>query len=272
MSDFLAIALRETDLLAGRFVLAVTDPGGVAVGVDDHHVAHVDGRLLGDDAARGRTTLGTRNGGVLLDPVDALDQHLVAFGVGHQDLALGALVLTRDDEDGIALVHLHLQHLRGQRDDLHEALLAQLTTDGPEDAGATGVVVGLDDDGGVLVELDVAAIGAATLLDGAHHDGLDDLATLDVATGNGFLHRRHDDIADAGIAPRRATEHADAQDILGTSVVGDLEPRFLLNHSISSVPYTFQARRAAQNSSTYAVFVTEGHAGFSLMSACVKSI
>src|SRR5690349_5420758 len=30
------------------------------------------------------------------------------------------------------------EHLRGQRDDAHEALVAQLPPDGPEDAGAAG--------------------------------------------------------------------------------------------------------------------------------------
>src|SRR4029079_15993958 len=88
--------------------------------------------------------------------------------------------------------------------------------------------------GVVLLDLDVSAVGAAALLDGAHDDGLDDLTALDVATGDGLLDGGHDDVADAGIAPRRATEHADAQDLLGARVVGDLHPRFLLNHSISS--------------------------------------
>src|SRR4029078_11518454 len=95
-------------------------------------------------------------------------------------------------------------------------------------------VVGLDDDGGVLVELDVAAVGATALLDGAHDRGLALLAALDVAARDGVLDGRHDDVADAGVAPRRAAEHADAQDLLGARVVGDLLPRFLLNHSTSS--------------------------------------
>src|SRR6185312_11600239 len=132
------------------------------------------------------------------------------------------------------LVDLHLQHLRGERDDFHEALLAQFTADRAEDARPARIVVRLDDDGGVLVELDVAAVGAAALLDGAHDDGLDHLTALDVATGDGLLDGCHDDVADAGVAPRRAAEYTDAQDLLGARVVGDLESRFLLNHSISS--------------------------------------
>src|SRR6185436_5059127 len=234
ISDVLAIGLGDADLLAGLVVDAEADACRLAVGVEQHHVADVDRRLLGDDPAGGGAALGAGNGSVLLDPVHALDEDLVAVGVGHQDLALGALVLTGDDKHGVALVDVHLQHLRGERNDLHEALLAQFPADRAEDACAARVVVGLDEDGSVLVELDVAAVGTAALLDGAHDHGLDDLAALDVAAGDGFLDGRHDDVADAGIAARRAAEHADAQDLLGTRVVGDLQPRFLLNHSLSS--------------------------------------
>src|SRR5438128_5003761 len=47
-----------------------------------------------------------------------------------------------------------LQDLRGERDDLHEVALAQLTRDGPEDAGAARVVGRREEDGRVLVEAD----------------------------------------------------------------------------------------------------------------------
>src|SRR5215207_3593390 len=47
------------------------------------------------------------------------------------------------------------EHLRCQRDDLHELLLAKLTAHGAEDAGATGLPVVLEDHCGVLVEADV---------------------------------------------------------------------------------------------------------------------
>src|ERR1700757_4136830 len=73
----------------------------------------------------------------------------------------------------------------------------------------------------------------AALLDGAHHHGLHHFTALDVAARDGVFDRRHDDIADPGVPPRRAAEYTDAQDLLGTGVVGYLQPRFLLNHSIS---------------------------------------
>src|SRR5699024_2102670 len=45
--------------------------------------------------------------GVLLDPVDTLDQDPVLLREGLDDLALGALVLAGDDDDRVALLDLH---------------------------------------------------------------------------------------------------------------------------------------------------------------------
>src|SRR4051794_20257805 len=122
------------------------------------------------------------------------------------------------------------EHLRSQRDDSHELLLPQLAAHGAEDASATRLTVGPEDDGAVLVESDVRAVGTAALLDGPDHNGLDDVALLDVATGDRVLHGGDDDVADSGVAPTRATENTDAEDLLRTGVVGDLESRLLLDH------------------------------------------
>src|SRR6188472_1223223 len=52
------------------------------------------------------------------------------------------------------------EHLRGQRDDFHEVAVAQLASDGAEDAGATWVIAGgIDQHGGVFVEGDIGAVG-----------------------------------------------------------------------------------------------------------------
>ena len=123
-------------------------------------------------------------------------------------------------------------HLRCQRDDLHELLVAKLATDRSEDAGATGVPVVLQDDGGVLIELDVRAVGTTGLLHGADDDGLDDVALLDVAAGDRVLDGRDDDVAEAGVTTAGATEHADGEQLLGAGVVGDLDSGFLLKHGL----------------------------------------
>src|SRR5690606_28533663 len=124
-------------------------------------------------------------------------------------------------------------HLRCQRDDLHEALVTQLAAHGAEDAGAARLAVGLEDDRCVLVEADVGAVDATDFLGRADDDRLDDVALLDVATGDGVLDGRHDGVADAGVTATGATENTDAENLLGTRVVGDLQSRLLLNHSFS---------------------------------------
>src|SRR3954470_20213448 len=93
------------------------------------------------------------------------------------------------------------EHLRCQRDDLHELLVAQLATDRPEDAGAARLVVRLDQHRGVLVEPDVAAVRTPPLLGGTDHDRLDDVALLDGGTRDRILDRGDDDVADTRIAP-----------------------------------------------------------------------
>src|SRR5699024_8797825 len=117
------------------------------------------------------------------------------------------------------------QHLRCQRDDLHGALVAQFTTDGSEDARSARLTAGPEDHHRVLVEANVGAGGAPTFLGRAHDDGFDDVALLDVATGDGVLDGRHDGVADAGVTATGAAEHTDAQDLLAARVVGDPESR-----------------------------------------------
>src|SRR5829696_8417873 len=91
-SEVLTGAPRDPDA-AAVVVLAVTDPGRLVVGVEHHHVAHVDGRLLRDDPALLGAALGRADAGVLLHPADALDEHLLDLREGGDDAALGALVL-----------------------------------------------------------------------------------------------------------------------------------------------------------------------------------
>src|SRR5205823_14966463 len=89
---------------------------------------------------------------------------------------------------------------------------------------------------GVLVELDVAAVRAALLLDGADDDGLDDLTLLHTGGGDGVLDGGDDDVADGRVAAPAAAEDTDAEDLLGTGVVGDAQSRFLLDHRFCPGP------------------------------------
>src|SRR5690349_21583278 len=103
------------------------------------------------------------------------------------------------------------EHLRRQRDDLHEALVAQLAAHRAEDARTARLAVGLEDHRGVLVELDVRTVAAATLLHRADDDRLDDIALLDTAARDRVLDGGDDDVTDARVAPTGPAENADAQ-------------------------------------------------------------
>src|SRR3954451_8807840 len=123
-----------------------------------------------------------------------------------------------------------LELLRRQRDDLHEVALAQLARDRPEDAGAARVVLRVDQHGGVLVEGDVGAVGAAKLLAGPHDDGLHHFALADAALRARLLDGRGDHVADPGVAPVRAALDADAEDLSRARVVRHPESCLLLDH------------------------------------------
>src|SRR6202008_4419713 len=105
--------------------------------------------------------------------------------------------------------------------------VAQLAGDRPEDARAARGVLRVDDPRGVLVEGDVGAVVAPELLARAHDDRLDDLALLDRPLGIGELDGRGDDVPHARVAAARAAHHADAEDLAGAGVVGDLEARLV---------------------------------------------
>src|ERR671913_2061132 len=96
-SEVLTGAPRDPDA-AAFLVLAVADPGRLVLGVEHHHVAHVDGRLLRDDPAMLGAALVRADAGVLLHATHTLDQHALALGVRSDDATLRALVLAGQDD------------------------------------------------------------------------------------------------------------------------------------------------------------------------------
>src|SRR4029453_4838243 len=78
----------------------------------------------------------------------------------------------------ILLISTPLQHFRRERDDLHEPLGAKLARHRPEDARADRVEVRVEQHGGVRIETDQRAVGAAHTLLGAHHHRVVDLTLL----------------------------------------------------------------------------------------------
>src|SRR6185436_8006647 len=123
-----------------------------------------------------------------------------------------------------------LQHLRGQRDDLHVLLLAELARDGAEDTGGAGLALIVDQHHRVLIEPDVGAVLPAGLLHGANQDRLGHVALLHLAGGDRILDGHHHGVADSGIAALAAAQYPDDQRLPGAGVVRDFDDRFLLNH------------------------------------------
>src|SRR5690554_1816602 len=104
------------------------------------------------------------------------------------------------------------EHLRRQGDDPHVVPVPQFTRHRPKDTGTPGHLLVVDDHRGVLVEPDGGTVRAPDRVSGADHHRPDDLTLLDEAAGNGLLDRRHDHIADAGVAAAGSPKDANAKE------------------------------------------------------------
>src|SRR5690606_14607243 len=115
-------------------------------------------------------------------------------------LTLLADVPASDHLNGIPLLDaLHntilLQRLWGERHDLDVAFVAQFTCDRPEDAGTPRVLhIVRQNDGGVVIELDVRAVFATIFLGDADDNRLHHRRLLDARLRSGGLDGSHDDI------------------------------------------------------------------------------
>src|SRR5258708_33646290 len=86
------------------------------------------------------------------------------------------------------------EHLGRQRHDLHELARAQLARDRSEDARADRLALFRDEDRGVAVEADGAAVGPADLLRGAHDHRLVHVALLYAAARDRLPDRDDHDV------------------------------------------------------------------------------
>src|SRR5436190_3546884 len=77
-----------------------------------------------------------------------------------------------------------LKYFRRQRNNLHEAALAQLARHRSEDTGPDRLILVVNQHRGIPVEADVAAVAAALLFHRAHDHSLDDLPLFHRAVGN----------------------------------------------------------------------------------------
>src|SRR6185436_16621597 len=106
--------------------------------------------------------------------------------------------------------------------------------DGPEDARPARIPRGVDDHRCVLVERDLRAVVTAVRLLRPDDNRPDDLAFLHRSLRRRGLHGTYDHVAHAGVAPLRAAHDADAEDLARAGVVGDAQPRLLLDHFATS--------------------------------------
>ncbi|EAQ13040.1 hypothetical protein RB2654_11098 [Rhodobacterales bacterium HTCC2654] len=126
-----------------------------------------------------------------------------------------------------------LQHLRSERDDLHEVLRAKLTNHRPEDTGADRLVVVVEDDGGVAIEADRGAVFTTDFFGGAHDDGLADVTFLHAAARDGFLDGDDDDVAHRSVFTLGTTQDLDALHPASAGVVSDIQIGLHLDHRVS---------------------------------------
>src|SRR5438067_12743414 len=125
-----------------------------------------------------------------------------------------------------------LQNFRCQGHDLHELLGTQFARHRSEDTGADRLQLGVQEDGGVAVELHQGTVLAAHTLGGTHNHGVVDFTFLDAAARGSLLHGDLDHVANAGVTALGAAQYLDAQYFFRTGIVGHFEPAFSLNHSI----------------------------------------
>src|SRR5687768_18618965 len=90
-----------------------------------------------------------------------------------------------------------LQHLRGERHDLHVALFAQLARDRAENAGGPRLPGVVDQDRGVLVEADIGAVLAPGLLGRPDDHRLGHVTLLHLAGRDRVLDGHHHGVAEA---------------------------------------------------------------------------
>src|SRR3989338_7889623 len=122
------------------------------------------------------------------------------------------------------------QHIGGLGDDLLVPLGTQFAGNGAEDTRSLGHAVLLDDYAGIVVEPHTGAIFAARHRLRAHHNRRLHRLLTHRAARLRLFDRNDDHIADAGVAPVRAAEHADAHALLCTRIIGNVEIGGCLDH------------------------------------------
>ena len=200
-----------------------------------HHIGNVDGAFALDNLTLG-ILLALAH--MPLDHPRAFDDDTLLLGVDANDSAALAFIGAGDDNDFVVLLDVATVHksrekelndFRGERNDLHELLVAQFASHGTENTSAARVQFLINDNNGVAVEAKIRTVAAMNGLAGAHDDGIHDFALFHSAIRSGFFDVRFDDVANPGVALVSA-ENANGSGALGAGVIGHVEDRANLEH------------------------------------------
>src|SRR5689334_18727992 len=135
-----------------------------------------------------------------------------------------------------------LQYFRCERNYLHKFLGPELARHRTENTCADRFRLIIDQHCGVIIEANIRAIRPAKFFGGAHHHRLHDVALFDLAIGNRFFHRNHDNVADGGVFAFAPAEHLDTLYATRAGVIGNIQSCSHLNHESTSAPQ-LSARR-----------------------------
>ena len=117
---------------------------------------------------------------------------------------------------------------------------------GPKMRVPRGGAVRVDQNGCVLIELDVAAVGTTNFLLHANDHAADDVALLHVGVRRGFFNAADDDIAQSRVTALRAAQDLDALHLASAGVIGHCEHGLHLNHcfNLTFISIVFRDERA----------------------------
>jgi hypothetical protein len=106
----------------------------------------------------------------------------------------------------------------------------QLSSYRAKDARPNGLLLRVQQNRRILIKLDQRSVSTANAFARPHNHCIHNLAFLNSAARNSFFNRDFDHVADSRITSMAATQHFDALNFTRTTVVGDFEHCFCLNH------------------------------------------
>jgi hypothetical protein len=118
-----------------------------------------------------------------------------------------------------ALLTTRSQHFGCQRNDLHKTSFAQFPSHWSKNTSPLGILLLIQDNSGIIIELDMGPIGTAYFFRRAHDDGPHHITLFHRSPRRSPFDRSHDLVADTTVSARRTTQDADAQNFFTTGIV-----------------------------------------------------